>query len=127
MRRVVLATVAGLLLTPSPALAQQPPTEELDPAQTCRALGGTDPAAFEEMFGTRANALGRCVSFVARTRARARPDQPNLRAATNPARTCRALQRLDRPAFERLFGTGPNAFGRCASAVGKTRGGGGTP
>ena len=127
MRTVVLATAVGLVLAPSAAHAQQPPTQELSPAQACRSLESTGRAAFEQMFGTRPNADGRCVAAIAPTRARARPGQPGTRAETNPARTCRALQRLDRQAFERMFGTGPNAFGRCAAAVGQTRGRAGTP
>ena len=127
MRKVVLATAVALALTQPAAQAQQPPKQELSPARACRALERTDRAAFEQMFGTRSNAFGRCVAAIARTRAQAPPDQPGARAETNPGRTCRALQRLDRQAFERMFGTGPNALGKCVSAVAKTRGGEGSP
>lgn len=125
MRKLLIATVVGLVVTPS-ALAQQPPTQQMNPAQTCRALQQTDQAAFAQMFGERRNAFGKCVSTVARTRART-PGQPGARAQTNPARTCRALRQTNRAGFEQMFGTGSNAFGKCVSTVAKTRGGGQTP
>ncbi len=126
MRKLLIATVVGLVVTPSSALAQQPPTQQLNPAQTCRALQETNQAAFAQMFWTGSNAFGKCVSSVARTRAQT-PGQPGTRAQTNPARTCRALRAANQAAFAQMFGTGSNAFGKCVSTVAKTRGGGQTP
>ena len=125
MRKFLIATVVGLVVTPS-ALAQQPPTQQMNPAQTCRALQQTNQAGFALMFGTASNAFGKCVSTVARTRAQT-PGQPGTRAQTNPARTCRALRATNQAGFALMFGTGSNAFGKCVSTVAKTRGGGQTP
>ena len=125
MRKLLVATVVGLVLTPS-ALAQQPPTQQMNPAQTCRALQENE-TAFELMFGTASNAFGKCVSTVAKTRGETQPGQQGPRAQTNPARTCRALRQTNRAAFELMFGTGSNAFGKCVSTVAKTRGGAQTP
>lgn len=118
MRKLLVATVVGLVLTPS-ALAQQPPTQQMNPAQTCRALQQNE-TAFEQRFGEGRNAFGKCVSTIARTRG-------ETRAQTNPARTCRALRQTNQAQFEQRFGTGSNAFGKCVSTVAKTRGGAQTP
>ena len=115
MRRLTVVAALTLVLAPA-AYGGHNPNHPANPAQTCRALRQTDQAAFQRMFGTRANAFGKCVSFIAKTRRQGQNGQAQSKR-TNASRTCRALRALDTSAFEQMF----RNFGKCVSTVGKNR------
>ena len=102
-------------------------------AQQCRAERSMPEAAFREAHGGKSfselygtnrngrNAFGKCVSLKAR-RNKAAADERDRRAL-NPARACRAEQRLDPAAFALKYGNRRNAFGRCVSQHARQGGG----
>ena len=111
-------------------------------AQTCKewrddadafaaAMVGTanEGKTFAEVFGTRANAYGKCVSTVARQRNRERHA-----ALVNAARTCRAWKSdasafaaamvgtaNEGKTFAEVYGSGANAYGKCVSQQARAR------
>ena len=95
------------------------------------AMAGTENEGktFAEVFGTRANAYGKCVSTVARQRNRER-----RAALVNAARTCRSWKsNADAFAeatvgtenagktFAEVYGSGANAYGKCVSQQARAR------
>jgi hypothetical protein len=94
--------------------------------QTCRAWR-SDPTAFaaahggqtfQQVYGTNggngkgagANAMGKCVSTIAKQKAHS--DVADTLAATA---TCKAMAKNDLATFQATYGTGHNAFGKCVS------------
>ena len=122
------------------AAAQQ--QARVNAAQTCKTWqAGEDAAAmaafkerfgqaatFASVFGTDANAFGRCVSMLARAQ-----NQERRAATVNAAQTCGAARRdtvgvaeafaglgdLEGKTFAGAFGTEKNAYGKCVSTVAK--------
>ncbi|HEX6952067.1 MAG TPA: hypothetical protein VF124_04685 [Gaiellaceae bacterium] len=95
-------------------------------AQTCKAWKA-DPTAFaaanggktfQQVYGTNggngkgagANAMGKCVSTIAKQKAHS--DVADTLAATA---TCKAMRTNDAATFQSTYGTGRNAFGKCVS------------
>lgn len=112
----------------SGCLAKQTPNAKSDihnAAQTCKAWKSDptnfaathDSKTFNQVFGTNggkgkgagANAMGKCVSTIAKQNAHS--DVKDTVAATA---TCKALK-ADTAAFQAAYGTGRNAFGKCVS------------
>ncbi len=87
-----------------------------------------EEATFSSVFGTEANAYGKCVSMLARAQNQER--RANL---VNAARTCAAARRdndgaaeafegieaIEGQTFVGAFGTRKNAYGKCVSFVSK--------
>ena len=122
------------------AAAQQ--QARVNAAHTCKTWqAGEDAAAmaaFEErfgtgatfagVFGTEANAYGKCVSMLARAQ-----NQERREATVNAANTCAAARRdtqgdaeafaglgdLGDKSFAEAFGSEKNAYGKCVSTVAK--------
>jgi hypothetical protein len=110
-------------------LAKQTPNAKSDiqnAARTCRAQK-SDPTGFaathggqtfNQVYGTNggqgngagANAMGKCVSTIAKQNAHS--DVKDTVAATA---TCKALKTSDLATFQSTYGTGRNAFGKCVS------------
>ena len=102
-----------------------------DSALFAAAVAGTpnQGKTFEQVYGTGANAYGKCVSSVARAR-----NQARRAAFVNAAKTCRSW--MNDPAaftaamagtanagktFAQVFGEGRNAYGKCVSSVASSR------
>ena len=111
--------------------AQTCKTWKSDAAAFAAAMVGTPNAGktFAQVFGTGANAYGKCVSTVARAQ-----NQARRAALVNAAHTCRAWK--NDPAaftaamvgtpnagktFAQVFGEGRNAYGKCVSSVAKAQ------
>jgi hypothetical protein len=101
-------------------LKQQKPNSAQDisnAAKTCKAERSSDPAAFKAKYGTNggnasgagANAFGKCVSTIAKQKAKT--DASDAVAA---AKTCKALK-ADLATFQAAYGTAKNAFGKCVA------------
>jgi hypothetical protein len=101
-------------------LKQQKPNSAQDisnAAKTCKAERSSDPAAFKAKYGTNggnasgagANAFGKCVSTIAKQKAKS--DASDAVAA---AKTCKALK-ADLATFQAAYGTAKNAFGKCVA------------
>jgi len=122
MRKFALMlAVAGALLVPLTALADETPAPATVASQICsqeKTTMGAD--AFKLLYGTnanRSNAYGKCV---AKNAAGAKQD------AANAAKTCKAERTADAAAFAAKYGTNPrksNAFGKCVSALAKAAAG----
>jgi hypothetical protein len=101
-------------------LKQQKPNSTQDisnAAKTCKAERSSDTAAFKAKYGTNggnasgagANAFGKCVSTIAKQKAKS--DASDAVAA---AKTCKALK-ADLATFQAAYGTAKNAFGKCVA------------
>jgi len=101
-------------------LKQQKPNSTQDisnAAKTCKAERLSDTAAFKAKYGTNggnasgagANAFGKCVSTIAKQKAKS--DASDAVAA---AKTCKALK-ADLATFQAAYGTAKNAFGKCVA------------
>ena len=101
-------------------LKQQKPNSTQDisnAAKTCKAERSSDPAAFKAKYGTNgdsatgagANAFGKCVSTIAKQKAK-----NDASDAVGAAKTCKALK-ADLATFQAAYGTGKNAFGKCVA------------
>ena len=101
-------------------LKQQKPNSAQDisnAAKTCKAERSSDAAAFKAKYGTNggnasgagANAFGKCVSTIAKQKAKS--DASDAVAA---AKTCKALK-ADLATFQAAYGTAKNAFGKCVA------------
>jgi streptogramin lyase len=112
---------AGCLNKDKPQAAQ----DISNAAKTCKALKKSDPATFQATYGTNggnthgagANAFGKCVSTIAKQKAK--DDAADSVAA---AKTCKALKKSDLATFQATYGTGRNAFGMCVSRQSKASG-----
>ena len=116
--------------------------ERMNAAQTCKtwmsdanafsaAMMGTanEGKTFAQVYGTSANAYGKCVSTLARQKG-----QERRAAMVNAAKTCKTWK-TDAAAFGEamkgttnegktfgeVFGTESNAYGKCVSTVSKSR------
>jgi hypothetical protein len=95
-------------------------------AQTCKAWKA-DPTAFaaanggktfQQVYGTNggsgngagANAMGKCVSSIAKQNA-----QSDVKDTVSATATCKAMKTNDAATFQATYGTGSNAFGKCVS------------
>jgi hypothetical protein len=110
-------------------LAKQTPNAKSDiqnAARTCRAQK-SDPTGFaathsgqtfNQVYGTNAgkgngagaNAMGKCVSTIAKQNAHS-----DVTATVTATATCKALRTSDLATFQSTYGTGRNAFGKCVS------------
>jgi hypothetical protein len=106
-------------------LKQQKPNSTQDisnAAKTCKAERSSDPAAFKAKYGTNggnasgagANAFGKCVSTIAKQKAKS--DASDAVAA---AKTCKGLK-ADLATFQAAYGTAKNAFGKCVAKQSKS-------
>ena len=119
MRKFALMlAVAGALLVPLTALADETPAPATVASQICSQERTTMPAdAFKLLYGTNANgsnAHGKCVSTNA---AGAKQD------VANAAKTCKAERTANAADFAAKYGTKSNAFGKCVSALAKAAAG----
>lgn len=92
-------------------------------AKECDAERTADPAAFKTKYGTGkngANAYGKCVSTKAKAKTTATV-KAQVKSEINAAKTCKALRKNDKAAFEQKYGTARNAFGKCVSATAKAK------
>ncbi len=117
-------------------LGKQTPNAKSDiqnAGQTCRAWR-SDPTGFasthggqtfQQVFGTNggsgkgagANAMGKCVSTIAKQNAHS-----DVKATMAATATCKA-QMKDTATFQATYGTGRNAFGKCVSKQANTKNG----
>ena len=147
MKRTLVVVIAFLSLAVSAALAA-PPAENGKPAspgqsanapgqsadknaaKKCKAERGTTEqsiAAFKAKYGTngnKANAFGKCVSALSKTKSH----ETTSAAEKNAAKKCKE-ERGTTPssiqAFKDKYGTNPNkanAFGKCVSTLAKEQG-----
>jgi hypothetical protein len=94
-----------------------------DPTGFAAAHGGQ---TFQQVYGTNggkgkgagANAMGKCVSTIAKQNAHS--DVADTVAATA---TCKALKTNDSATFQSTYGTGRNAFGKCVSKTANAKNG----
>ena len=138
MRKIVIGLVVAAVLAPA-ALADGPapaPAQLKNAAKTCKALKAKTPAeqvaalgkTFEQAYGTRSNAHGKCVSEQARKLAAAAAkaaERAAVEAAkSDAATTCKAWA-ADRAAvqaalggktFADVYGSNKNAYGKCVAA-----------
>ena len=89
---------------------------ERDDANFSSAHGGQ---TFEQVYGTGngKNAYGKCVSQMAKQNKAAADAEDEAREddSLNAAKTCRAARKADAAKFEKDYGSGRNAFGKCVS------------
>jgi hypothetical protein len=111
MRKLVLLAVLALSIAPAAALADDSPGqgEGQSPAQQCksqRTAIGVD--AFGKLYGSGANAFGKCVSH---------QSQVDSQADSSAAAACKSEEQAGESAFAAKYGTGKghNAFGKCVS------------
>jgi hypothetical protein len=77
-----------------------------------------DGKTFNQVYGTNggqgngagANAMGKCVSTIAKQNA-----QSDVKDTVAATATCKALKTTDLATFQSTYGTGRNAFGKCVS------------
>ena len=140
MARTLIVIAAFLTLSVSAALAVPPADKgkpespgnsaaapgqslEQNAAKACKAERGTTDATiavFKAKYGTnanKANAFGKCVSGKAK-KVEAE-DEASEQAEENAAKKCKALRKNDPAGFAALYGTRPNAYGKCVSATAK--------
>jgi hypothetical protein len=102
-------------------LKQQKPQANQDltnAAKSCKAERTADPDAFKAKYGTNAgntkgagaNAFGKCVSTIAKQKAK-----NDVSDSVAAAKTCKALKSSDPTGFQTAYGTGRNAFGKCVA------------
>ena len=119
---------AGCLNKDKPQAAQ----DISNAAKTCKSqrsdpnfAASHDGKTFQQFYGTNggntngagANAFGKCVSTIAKQKAK--DDAADSVAA---AKTCKALKQSDLATFQATYGTGRNAFGKCVSKQSKSSG-----
>jgi hypothetical protein len=83
-------------------------------ARECKDERATDPATFEQNYGSKKNAFGKCVS----SKRKAAKDEL-VSAFSQAADDCRALRKADPDQFRQDYGTNHNkrnALGKCVSA-----------
>jgi hypothetical protein len=103
---------AGCLKQQKPASAQ----DISNAAKTCKAERSADPAAFRAKYGTNAgntsgagaNAFGKCVSTIAKQKAKS-----DVSDSVAAAKACKTLKSSDLATFQATYGTTKNAFGKC--------------
>ncbi|MEO8687725.1 MAG: hypothetical protein ABI611_05850 [Solirubrobacteraceae bacterium] len=89
-------------------------------AKDCKAEKAADPAAFTAKYGTGkhgANAFGKCVSQLAKSRTTGAVDD-EVKADVKAAKACKTERKTDPAAFSAKYGTSRNkrnAFGKCVS------------
>jgi hypothetical protein len=139
MKRHVALVIALFVLSVPTALAAPPegkgrpdnpgnsaaaPGQSADKnaAKKCKAMRANNRAAFEQQYGTKPNAFGKCVS--AQSKAEPKPDEPVSpeelqEARENAAKKCKKLlSEMGVAKFREEYGTnanGANAFGKCVS------------
>ena len=102
-------------------LKQQKPNSAQDisnAAKSCKAERSTDPAAFRAKYGTNAgntsgagaNAFGKCVSTIAKQKAKS-----DVSDSVAAAKTCKTLKSSNLATFQATYGTAKNAFGKCVA------------
>jgi hypothetical protein len=111
----VLAVTA--LVVPVAALADDAaPAPATVASQICKQLKSS-PSTFALTYGSKPNALGKCISAQSKTASQ---------DVSNAAKTCKAAQAADPAAFATQYGTngkagskgaGKNALGKCISAA----------
>jgi hypothetical protein len=119
MRKLILLPLVAALVVPAWAVAGSTnPADHTNAAKECateRQQMGAD--AFKQLYGTngnKSNAMGKCVSALAKQNAQNR---------SNAASSCRSEQAADPAAFAAKYGTGKkgaNAMGKCVSSKAKT-------
>lgn len=99
------------------------------PAITCKSERSSSTFAathnkqtFTQFYGTNAgrgggagaNAFGKCVSTLAKHRAK-NGRKHDLEDDVSPAMACKAMRASDHEEFQTTYGARPNAFGKCVS------------
>ncbi len=116
-----------------PEQAEASQSAEKNAAKICKAERGTTAqsiAAFKEKYGTnknKANALGKCVSGLAKKLEAQAAEEAETQAEKNAAKVCKAergttAQSID--AFKEKYGTNKNkanALGKCVSKLSKAK------
>ena len=122
--------LAASLAVPAGAAAQDPsPQDFKNAAKYCKALkkaSGTNN--FNQLYGTKKNAYGKCVSSTARKKAK-QDERQEREAKSNAAKQCKAERSdpnfaasHDGKSFNEFYGTnknGKNAYGKCVSQKAK--------
>ena len=122
--------LVAALAVPAVAAADQPTKEQFkNAAKQCKALkkaSGTNN--FNELYGTKKNAYGKCVSTLAKQKNKT-DEQQQQQAQKNAAKQCKAERDdpnfaagHDGKTFTEFYGTnknGKNAFGKCVSSKSK--------
>ena len=131
MKKLITScSLAVALAVPAGAAAQEPtPTVYKNAAKQCKALkaaAGTNN--FNELYGTKKNAYGKCVSSLSKQKQRTEERQQE-EAQQNAAKQCKAERSdpnfaasHDGKSFSEFYGTnqgGKNAYGKCVSKKAK--------
>jgi hypothetical protein len=156
---VPAASGAGSSSKPSEKEPAHAKSDASNSASTCKSQrSGSNFAAghggqtFAQFYGTNggksrgagANAFGKCVSGIAKHRAKndgkdraetggkdsadsksegEDSGNSNAKGSANPAMTCKAMRASDLGQFQTAYGTQPNAFGKCVSKYANSKNG----
>jgi hypothetical protein len=95
-------------------------------AKKCKDMRKNDTSSFETLYGTKPNALGKCVSAMAKLQSETKAEASES-ATENAAKACKRERALDVAAFNKKYAppthpNGRNAFGKCVSMLAKAQG-----